>query len=53
LGALLSATAGALLGPTTGAWPLILIMLACGVSGIILARYTNKVEAEEAANRTG
>ena len=48
MGSILSATAGALVGPDTGAWPLILIMLICGISGIFLAIYTNRVEAQEA-----
>lgn len=50
MGAALSAIAGALIGPTSGAWPLILIMLGCCVAGIVLALYTNRVEAQEAGN---
>lgn len=34
-GAALSALAGALLGPGTGAWPLLWVMLACAVGGIV------------------
>lgn len=48
MGAILSAVAAALLSPSTGAWPLILIMLCCVASGIVLARYTNGIEAKEA-----
>ncbi len=46
MGSALSAITGALLGPETGAWPLILMMLGCGFAGIILAIYTNRVEAD-------
>lgn len=48
MGSILSAVTGALLSPETGAWPLILMMLACGFAGIFLALYTNRIERQEA-----
>lgn len=48
-GAVLSAVTGALLGPGTGAWPLILMMLGSLVCGMIAVFYTLGVERAVAA----
>ena len=47
-GAMLSAITGALLGPGSGAFPLILMMLASAIMGIVAVRYTAKIEREVA-----
>lgn len=48
-GAALSAITGALLGPETGAWPLILMMLGSLCCGLLATFYTLKIEREVAA----
>lgn len=48
MGSVLSAIAGALISPSSGAWPLIIIMFCCGLAGIVLSLYTNAIEAQEA-----
>lgn len=48
-GAALSAVTGALLGPETGAWPLIFMMLASSAMSVLAALYTNRIEKEVAA----
>ena len=45
-GAVLSAVTGALLGPGTGAWPLILMMLGSLVCGLLAVIYTLRVERQ-------
>ena len=42
-GAALSVVAGALLGPGTGAWPLLWMMLACSALGIVSTLYVMRV----------
>ena len=42
-GAALSVVAGALLGPGTGAWPLIWMMLASSALGIVATLYVMRV----------
>lgn len=49
-GSALSATTGALLGPETGAWPLIFMMLASSVASVLAAIYTNRIEREVAGS---
>ncbi len=48
MGAVLSALAAALVGPGTGAWPLLFVMLGCGGAAVGFALITNKIEASEA-----
>lgn len=47
-GAVLSAVTGALLGPGTGAWPLILMMLGSLFCGLLATLYTLRVERQVA-----
>jgi DHA1 family bicyclomycin/chloramphenicol resistance-like MFS transporter len=42
-GAALSVLAGALLGPTTGAWPLLWLMLACSLASIVTTLWVIRV----------
>ena len=42
-GAALSVIAGALLGPGTGAWPLLWMMLVCSALGIVATLYVMRV----------
>lgn len=48
-GAVMSAITGMLLGPGSGAWPLILMMLLSSSIGIAFALYTSVIEREVAA----
>jgi DHA1 family bicyclomycin/chloramphenicol resistance-like MFS transporter len=43
LGATLSVIAGAALGPGTGAWPLLWIMLACTLLGVVTTLWVMRV----------
>ena len=47
-GAALAATTGALLGPQTGAWPLVGMMLAASLASVASARYTIAIERQVA-----
>ena len=45
-GAAVAAITGSLLGPTTGAWPLVGMMLGASVASVLVANYTSRIERE-------